>query len=216
MAKTWSKPGDRVSPLRTEATDEELMIRFQSGDRSSLALLVGRHKTRLYNFALRQLGSGSSAEEVVVDAFVRVVQSAAEFTRASRFSTWLYGIARNLCVDQMRKWALRRHASLDRPERATDGEEDASLGERAPDGRVNGERAAGSLEIRERVLAAIEALPIEQREVLQMREVGSLPFKDIAEVVGVAENTVKSRMRFALERLQAALSEFAEYARALR
>lgn len=216
MAKTWSKPGDRVSPLRTEATDEELMIRFQSGDRSSFALLVGRHKTRLYNFALRQLGSGATAEEVVQDAFVRVVQSAAEFKHAARFSTWLYAIARNLCVDQMRKRALRRHTSLDQPERAPDGEDGARLGERTPDGRVDGERAAVSVEIREHVLAAIEALPLEQREVFLMREMGSLPFKDIAEVVGVPENTVKSRMRYALERLQAALSEFEEYARALR
>ncbi len=215
MARTASTPGDRVSPLRSEATDEELMIRFQSGDRSSLGLLVRRHKTRLYNFALRQLGSGPTAEEVVQDVFVRVVQSAAEFKHAARFSTWVYTIARNLCVDQMRKRALRHHPSLDEPERGPDGD-GASLGERTADGRANVERAAVSVEIRERVLAAVDALPEEQREVFLMREVGTLPFKDIAEIVGVPENTVKSRMRYALERLQAALSEFEEYARALR
>jgi RNA polymerase sigma-70 factor (ECF subfamily) len=201
--------------LRTEATDEELMIRFQRGDRPSFALLVRRHKTPLYNFALRQLGSAPTAEEVVQDAFVRVVQSAADFKHAARFSTWLYTIARNLCVDQMRKRALRRHPSLDEPERTADGD-GPSLGERTADAQANVERAAVSGEIRERVLAAVDALPVEQREVFLMREVGSLPFKDIAEIVGVPENTVKSRMRYALERLQAALSEFEEYARALR
>ena len=71
-------------------------------------------------------------------------------------------------------------------------------------------------EIRERVLAAVDELPEEQREVFLMREVSNLPFKEIAEIVGVPENTVKSRMRYALERLQAALSDFEEYARALR
>ena len=201
--------------MRSEATDEELMIRFQRGDRPSFALLVRRHKTPLYNFALRQLGSASTAEEVVQDAFVRVVQSAADFKHAARFSTWLYTIARNLCVDQMRKRALRRHPSLDEPERTADGD-GPSLGERTADAQANVERAAVSGEIRERVLAAVDALPLEQREVFLMREVGSLPFKDIAEIVGVPENTVKSRMRYALERLQAALSEFEEYARALR
>ena len=78
------------------------------------------------------------------------------------------------------------------------------------------ERTAVSGEIRERLLAAVDELPDEQREVFLMREVSNLPFKEIAEIVGVPENTVKSRMRYALERLQAALSDYEEYARALR
>jgi RNA polymerase sigma-70 factor (ECF subfamily) len=204
-----------VSSLRADATDEELMIRFQRGDRPAFALLVRKHRTPLYNFALRHLGSGPTAEEVVQEAFVRVVQSATEFKHAARFSTWLYTIARNLCIDSMRKNALRRHPSLDEPDRAQDGG-GLSLGERTADAGANVERAAVSVEIRERVLAAIDELPVEQREVFLMREVGGLPFKDIAEIVGVPENTVKSRMRYALERLQEALSEFEEYARALR
>jgi RNA polymerase sigma-70 factor (ECF subfamily) len=204
-----------VPPSRAEATDEELMIRFQRGDRTALALLVRRHKTPLYNFALRQMGSAPTAEEVVQDAFVRVVQSAAEFKHAARFSTWVYTIVRNLCVDQMRKRALRRHPSLDEPERSADGD-GPSLGERTADSRANVERAAVSVEIRARVLDAIAELPADQREVFLMREVGGLPFKEIAGMVGVPENTIKSRMRYALERLQTALSEFEEYARALR
>jgi RNA polymerase sigma-70 factor (ECF subfamily) len=207
-----------VSVSRTEATDEALMIRFQSGDRSAFALLVRRHQTPLFNFALRHLRSGPTAEEVVQDAFVRVVQNAAEFKHEARFSTWLYTIARNLCIDQMRKRALRRHPSLDEPKRA--GERDQSdgptLGEQTADSRANVERSAVSVEIRERVLAAVDELPDDQREVFLMREVSNLPFKEIAEIVGVPENTVKSRMRYALERLQTALSEFEEYARALR
>jgi RNA polymerase sigma-70 factor (ECF subfamily) len=204
-----------VSSSRTEGTDEALMIRFQSGDRSAFALLVRRHQTHLYNFALRQIRSPPVAEEVVQDAFVRVVQNASEFKHEARFTTWLYTIARNLCIDQMRKRALRKHPSLDEPKRAEQGE-GPTLGEQTADSRANVERAAVGVEIRERVLAAVETLPEEQREVFLMREVSNLPFKEIAEIVGVPENTVKSRMRYALERLQAALSEFEEYARALR
>jgi RNA polymerase sigma-70 factor (ECF subfamily) len=210
-----------VSSSRAEATDEELMIRFQSGDRPAFAVLVRRHKTPLYNFALRQLGSAPTAEELVQDAFVRVVQSAQDFSHASRFSTWLYTIARNLCVDQMRSGALRRHASLDGLDGppAGGGSQDgdgASPGDRAADIGASVERGAVAIEIRERALAAIDELPVEQREVFLLREIGSLPFRDIAGIIGVAENTVKSRMRYALERLQAALSDFEEYARALR
>jgi len=198
-----------------EATDEALMIRFQSGDRSAFAVLLRRHQSPLYNFALRHLRSAPSAEEVVQEAFVRVVQSAAEFKHEARFSTWLYTITRNLCIDHLRKGALRRHPSLDAPKQGEQGE-GPTLGEQTADPRPNVERAAASGEIREQVLAAVAELPDEQREVFLMREISNLPFKEIARIVGVPENTVKSRMRYALERLQVALSDFEEYARALR
>jgi len=67
-----------------------------------------------------------------------------------------------------------------------------------------------------KIAAAVERLPDDQREVFVLREVSNLPFKEIAEITGVSENTVKSRMRYALERLQEALSDYEEYARALR
>jgi RNA polymerase sigma-70 factor (ECF subfamily) len=204
-----------MSSPRTDPTDESLMIRFQSGDRAAFTVLVRRHQGPLFNFALRYLRSSPAAEEVVQDAFVRVVQNAAEFKHEARFSTWLYTIARNLCIDQTRKRALRRHPSLDEPKKAEEGD-GPTLGEQTADAKASVERAVVSLEIRERVAAAIDALPEEQREVFLMREVSNLPFKEIAEIVGISENTVKSRMRYALERLQEALSEFEEYARALR
>jgi RNA polymerase sigma-70 factor, ECF subfamily len=210
--------GERVKDAatsRSEATDEALMILFQNGDRSAFTLLVRRHQSPLYNFALRHLRSAPAAEEVVQDAFVRVVHSAAEFKHASRFSTWIYTIARNLCIDQIRKASLRNHRSLDEPKREQEGD-GPTLGDRTADGRASVERAAASIEIRERLLAAVETLPDEQREVFLLREVSNVSFKEIGEIVGASENTVKSRMRYALERLQTALSDFEEYARALR
>ncbi|HEX3771622.1 MAG TPA: RNA polymerase sigma factor [Polyangiaceae bacterium] len=200
---------------RSEASDEALMARFQSGDRSAFNALVRRHQTPLYNFAARLLRNQGAAEEVVQDAFVRVVLNAAEFRHAAKFTTWLYTIARNLCIDASRKRALRNHPSLDESRRDDDGD-GPTLGERTADGRANVERAAVAVEIRERLTAAVDDLPDEQREVFLLREVSNVPFRDIAAIVGVPENTVKSRMRYALERLQAALSEFEEYARALR
>jgi RNA polymerase sigma-70 factor (ECF subfamily) len=191
------------------------MTRFQSGERAAFTLLVRRHQASLYNFALRQIGNGSGAEEVVQEAFVRVVQNASEFRHSARFTSWLYTIARNLCIDAIRRRALRRHPSLDEPQRA-DEAAGPTLGDRTPDASASVERAVSSGEIRERVLSAIAELPDDQREVFLLREVSNLPFKEIAEIVGAPENTVKSRMRYALERLQAALVDFEEYARALR
>jgi RNA polymerase sigma-70 factor (ECF subfamily) len=204
-----------VTATRAEASDEALMTRFQGGERAAFTLLVRRHQSALYNFAFRQLGNGPAAEEVVQEAFVRVVQSAAEFKHSARFTSWMYTIARNLCVDALRRKALRKHPSLDQP-RNTDEAAGPTLGDLTPDASASVERAAVAGEIRERVLSAIDELPDDQREVFLLREVSNLPFKEIAEIVGAPENTVKSRMRYALERLQAALVEFEEYARALR
>jgi RNA polymerase sigma-70 factor (ECF subfamily) len=201
--------------VTAEATDEVLMIRFQRGDRAAFAALVRRHQTALYNFSLRLLRAQSVAEDVVQDAFVRVVQNAAEFKHEARFTTWLYTIARNLCFDQLRKQAHRKHPSLDQGAPGEEGD-GPTLGETTADSRASVEREATGSELKERIASAVESLPDEQREVFLMREVANLPFKEIAEVIGVPENTVKSRMRYALEKLQQCLSEYEEYARALR
>jgi RNA polymerase sigma-70 factor (ECF subfamily) len=205
-----------VSPAPNEATDEVLMIRFQRGDRTAFTSLVRRHQTPLFNFALRQLGAQAVAEEVVQDTFVRVVQNATEFKHEARFTTWVYTILRNLCIDQLRRRALRRHPSLDERSSRGGAEEGPTLLEQTADTRASVEREATGVELKEKIARAVEALPEEQKEVFLLREISNLPFKEIASITGVPENTVKSRMRYALERLQQALCDYEEYARALR
>jgi RNA polymerase sigma-70 factor (ECF subfamily) len=202
--------------LDHEASDEVLMLRYQRGDRDAFGALVRRYQVRVYNFVLRYLRSKAQAEDTAQDVFMRVVQRAGEFKHEARFSTWLFTIARNSCIDQQRKAALRQHPSLDQtPSNDTNG---APLIEQLADKhhRSSVERTVLDSEVAGSILAAIEELPDDQREVFLLREVAGLSFKDISEVTGAGENTLKSRMRYALERLQAKLSEFEEYARALR
>jgi RNA polymerase sigma-70 factor (ECF subfamily) len=205
-----------MAAARSDATDEMLMVRYQRGDRDAFAELVRRYQRPIYNFAIRQLHHGGLAEDVTQDVFLRVVQNAAEFKHEARFSTWLYTIARNLCIDQLRKLSHRRHPSLDHPPTASPTAH--TLGETMADAHPTAsvDRVAASSEVRACIVQAVESLPDEQREVFLLREIANLPFKEIAEVTGAGENTVKSRMRYALDRLQAALSDFEEYARALR
>lgn len=203
-----------MSAARPDPPDESLMLRYQQGDRSAFVQLVRRHQAPLFNFALRQVRVPQVAEDVVQEAFVRVVQNALEFKHEARFTTWVYTITRNLCIDHLRKRALRKHPSLDEA-RGEEGE-GPTLGEQTADPRASVEREATGTELKERIARAVDKLPDEQREVFVMREVANLPFKEIAEITGVPENTVKSRMRYALERLQEALQEYEEYARALR
>ena len=192
------------------------MVRFQEGDKRAFAILVRRHKVPMFNFALRQVKNPSTAEDVVQDVFVRVVQSAAKFKHEARFSTWVYSIARNLCIDHLRKQALRRHPSLEQP--ASGGAEGVPLGERIADQHpsASADRKVVSDDIGQRITLAVEELPSEQREVFLLRQVAKIPFREIADMTGVPENTVKSRMRYALERLQEALAEYEDYARALK
>jgi len=191
------------------------MVRYQRGDRQAFAELVRRHSRPMYNFVLRQLRDGTVAEDVTQEVFLRVVQSAAEFKHEARFSTWLYTIARNHCVDQLRRLAHRRHASLDGP---IAGSETRTLGELLPElhPRASAERGVAGAQVLNTILRAVDALPDDQREVFLMRELANLPFREIAAITASPENTVKSRMRYALERLREALADFEEYARALR
>ena len=206
-----------MAPIaREEVTDELLMMRFQAGDRAAFAGLVRRHKTPIYNFILRLVRSTSAAEDLAQDVFVKVVQSAVDFKHESRFSTWAYTIARNICIDHLRKMAFRQHASLDQAQ--GDAPDGPTLLDRTADAHHSAavERSVIGAEMGRRITRSVEDLPQEQREVFLLREVANLPFKDIAAITGVPENTVKSRMRYALERLQENLSEYEDYARALR
>lgn len=199
-------------------SDEALLARYRRGDVEAFRTLVRRHQRPLYNFALRQVRTPSTAEDIVQDVFVRIVQNVETFKEESRFTTWAYTIARNLCIDHLRKRVHRRHASLDAPTGGSGGREDegASLGERVPASGAGADRNVIGRQLQGHIAAAVEALPEDQREVFLMRQVGELPFKEIADIVGVSENTVKSRMRYALERLQGALEEFEDYAKALK
>jgi RNA polymerase sigma-70 factor (ECF subfamily) len=198
-------------------SDEALMSRYQRGDVNAFASLMQRHKKPIFNFVLRQVRASAPAEDLVQEVFLRIVESAGSFKHEARFATWAYTIARNLCVDHLRKAAHRRHPSLEQTD-GHDGDGARTLGEQVPDlhPRASTERGAVSNEIQAKVVAAVDALPAEQREVFLLRQVADLPFLEIAQITATPENTVKSRMRYALERLQEALTEFEEYARALR
>lgn len=212
-----SKNGvDDGSYASREISDELLMARYQRGDSEAFATLVKRHKRRIYNFVLRQVKQHAIADELAQEVFLRVVQRGGEFKHEARFTTWLYAIARNLCIDHLRKQSLRRHPSLDQAPNSDPNAVPLRETVADPNPRSSVERGVTSARVGQSILRAIDELPEDQREVFLLREIGNLPFKEIAEITGAGENTVKSRMRYALERLQRTLSEFEEYARELK
>jgi RNA polymerase sigma-70 factor, ECF subfamily len=188
--------------------DEQLMLAFKSGDARAFATLVTRHRQPVFNFILRYVGHRQRAEDLLQETWLKVVRSSSEWEPKARFTTWVYTIARNLCVDSARKETYRATDSLDAPAAGDDGAEGRSKGELVADEAVaTPDRGAHNARLRPMLERAISSLPAEQREVFLLREYHGIGFKEIAEVTGVNENTVKSRMRYALEGLRKKLSE---------
>lgn len=183
------------------------MLAFKSGDARAFSTLVQRHRGPVYNFILRFVGQRQRAEDVLQETWLKVVRNSSEWEPRARFTTWVYTIARNLCVDSARKESFRKADSLDAP--ASHDETDGrSMGDLVADESVqHPDRAAHNVRLRPMIEKALESLPTEQREVFLLREYQGIGFKEIAEVTGVNENTVKSRMRYALEGLRKRLGE---------
>jgi RNA polymerase sigma-70 factor, ECF subfamily len=196
-----------------DQADEDLMVMYQQGEVRAFEILLGRHRKSVYNFILRFVGDKETAEDLLQETFMRVIKGADAYKRQAKFTTWLYTIARNLCVDQTRRRKHRRHASLDAPMDASD--DSGSLMDVIASNEMASDRKSVNKELFATMQRAIAGLSEEQREVFLMREFLDLPFKQIAEVVGVPENTVKSRMRYALEKLRLELDEYKDLAKAL-
>ncbi len=183
------------------------MLAFKSGDARAFSTLVSRHRGSVFNFIIRYTNHRQRAEDLLQETWLKVVRSAGEYQPKARFTTWVFTIARNLCVDSARKETYRKTDSLDAPAGADDPE-GRTLGELVPDhDGATPDRGAHNTRMRPLIEKALAALPDEQREVFLLREYHGVGFKEIAEVTGVNENTVKSRMRYALEGLRKKLSE---------
>jgi RNA polymerase sigma-70 factor (ECF subfamily) len=210
------KAGTSEPVVRDESsTDEALMLRYQKGDVRAFELLLGRHRKPVFNFILRFVGEPAQAEDLLQEVFLRLIKGADAYQKQAKFTTWLYTIARNLCVDASRRGKHRRAQSLDAPMDASEKDGATLLDVVADSHGLPADRQAIGNELHGKLHAAINKLSEEQREVFLMREFLDMPFKDIADVVGCPENTVKSRMRYALEKLREELEEYADMAKAL-
>jgi len=182
-------------------SDEELMQLYQKGDEHAFEILYWRHQRGIFNFICHFIGeSGGPAEELLQDVFLKVIKSRKRYKPTAKFTTWLYQIARNGCIDYFRKMKHRKTTSLSQP---VDSEEEMVVESFiANNGNPSPEKAARISEIAEVLKKAISALPEEQREVFLMREDLNLSFAEIAELIRCPINTAKSRMRYALEHLR--------------
>ncbi|MBN2495196.1 MAG: sigma-70 family RNA polymerase sigma factor [Deltaproteobacteria bacterium] len=187
-------------------SDVELLLRYEGGEPEAFEQLFRRYREPLFRFILRFLRNESDSHEALQDVFLRVLRDPSRFHARSRFSTWLHAIARNLCLDMLRKRKIRAHRSLDEPS----GPAERPLVEQLPAAGPSPDRQAARGPLRLKLLVAIRSLSPPQRQVFLLREVAGLPFCEIAKVLGIPLNTAKSRMRYALGHLRRALAELDE------
>lgn len=180
-----------------QSSDEQMMWRVQTAaDAGAFAELMRRWQVPVQRLCARMTGDLHRAEDLCQDAFVRVFAHRAEFDGGSRFSTWLWRIALNLCHDEMRRRQRRGEVGFE-PESGPGGSDSPTPEE--PVARCG--TPAESLEALERAEAvrkAVSALPEHYRSVVILRHYEGLRFSEIAEVLGIPEGTAKSRMAEAL------------------
>lgn len=177
-----------------DASDEALMLAYAAGDGAAFEQLYARHRGRLYRYLLRQLRDNALADEVFQDVWQRVISARAGWTPDAGFATWLYTIAHHRLGDHWRSLKHRPAAPADADERT------ARVAD--PD---TPERVLSEFERRRQLQLALDDLPEEQREVLLLRLEQELTLEEIAQVTGVGRETVKSRLRYAMDKLRARL-----------
>lgn len=175
-----------------ENTDEELMLRVQSGVTDCYDVLVDRYKVRLFNYLYRLTGNRDEAEEIAQEAFVKAYIHNAKYKTIARFSTWLYTIATNLVRNRIRSrsrapqlvslWT-RGYGDSDE-ERMLDIEDTG----RTPDETINDAELSGVIN------RAIAKIPEKYRESFVLREINELSYEEIAAVTGLKLGTVRSRI----------------------
>lgn len=200
VATTSSKL--QAKPI-SDCTDEELVVLFQKGREDAFQVLLSKHERPLFNFLVKYLGNREVAEEAFQEVFLRIIKNINEYKPQAKFTTWMYTIARNFCIDFGRKQRFRHHLSLDAPV----GQDAEPLMNRISDGGEASEDKAHNKDLETLLYQIIDELSEEQREVFLLRESQGLQFDEIAHVTGVSTNTVKSRMRYALQAIQKKFSE---------
>ena len=197
--------------LRDEA-DEVLMIRYQEGETRAFEILLTRHRKPVFNFILRFLRSRELAEDLLQETFLRVIKGRPDISAKPNLRPGYTPLRAIYALIIQGGQKHRKAQSLDAPRGSEEG---TTLLELIPGDEMAADRQSVNNELHQKIHNAVNALSLEQREVFLMRETLDMPFREIAEAIGASENTVKSRMRYALEKLRTELEEYETMAKAL-
>ena len=171
-------------------SEEQLIRRAQQGDNSAFEQLLLAHQKKVYNLCLRMAANPDDALDLSQEAFLRAWRSLGQYQFEASFSTWLFRLTSNVCIDFLRRKKRRQETSL--TENYDDSDEGAELS--LPDCAPLPEQQAITNETKIELARAMGQLAPDHREILQLRVVEDLPYEQIADILGVRVGTVKSRL----------------------
>jgi len=189
-----------------DAVEEDLLQRCARGDAAAYRELVERLEKPLINFILRYVGERHAAEDLFQETFVRIVRTLGEFRPEASLSTWIYTIARNLCLDHLKAKRRHRETALDQTI-SEDGGRILYFKELIQSGLPGPGQRAQMTEEERRVVEALAALSPAKREALVLRIYAGLPYSEIGRIVKSPVGTVKFRIHEALQDLARELGE---------
>jgi len=174
--------------------DSALMLRYKDGDTAAFETLYRRHNDALYRYLLRLCRHRATAEDIFQDVWGKIIKARSNYRPTAKFTTFMYRVAHNCFIDHVRR--NKRHsnnAELEPELHADTSESPETITERSL--------------ARERLLLALHDLPEEQRDAFLLHEEAGLSIDQIASVTGSNRETAKSRLRYAVNKLRAAIEE---------
>jgi len=184
--------------------NEELMVKIAKGDEYAFQILVERHQTSVLNLIYRFIGERTKSEDLAQEVFLRVWQAARTYESNAKFTTWLYRIAANLCLNELKssrrkRWLRFFHADTDEQ---TVEEEDLSDGSPSPEDLLL------SRERSRQITSALQSLPENQRMALILKKYDALSYEEIARILSCSVSAVESLMVRAKRNFQEKLEIF--------
>jgi len=182
------------------------MLRFRGGDEDAFRELFEKHGKAIVNFAYNFVGNRPRAEELAQDVFLQVYRAGARYEPQAKFTTWLYRIATNACLNEVRR-PERRYAVRPLEHETEDGRERAEIAIADPDA-VPGDVALAGRQLEARIRAVLARLPENQRAALILSRIDGLSYREVAETLECTESAVKSLVFRATAALREELEEF--------
>lgn len=184
----------------TDKSDEQLIRMVARGNEMAFGILLKRYERPLTTFAYGFMRDAQRAEDITQEAFMRVFRNAYRYKPMARFSTWVYRITTNLCINELKKQRLRQMTSIDQPLSADP--DSTKVVEKIASDSATPLSQAEEKELQTLLARAVENLPDDQRTTLIMVEYNHLPYKEIADVLGITVSAVKMRIKRARENLR--------------
>ncbi len=190
--------------MKTLSLDESSLIeKSKAGDVESFEELIISHKKKIFNIAYRMLGNLEDANDVTQEALVKAYRGIKKFNEKSSFSTWLYTIVNNACIDFIRKNRKDNVVYLDREYET----EESSYTLQINSGEETPEQAFEKKEVQRLVHKAINKLSDDHRRIIILKDIKQFSYKEISEIIDCSEGTVKSRLSRARKNLKTIIEE---------